>query len=228
MAAAPTQPTPLLISSPCVLVVVTYPNDEPGQQPLGPYLAQLHRGHSVERIELARLDQVQTGAQLVGILGAAHRPTWLRRYSPGRRVIRSSPGAAGGRTVRLQPVAGDPVRSAPRPGSDAARTGPARAQGGRSGGRRVPHRLVAAVAGLDDRQLDGALRPAVTMLRVLSRQTEYDANLTRPQLQACVAACKSCGDECERHAQMHEHCRVCAEACRRCEQACNQLLAAMQ
>ena len=23
-----------------------------------------------------------------------------------------------------------------------------------------------------------------------------------------VAACRSCGDECERHAQMHEHCRV--------------------
>jgi hypothetical protein len=65
-------------------------------------------------------------------------------------------------------------------------------------------------------------------LRVLSRQTEYDANLTRPQLQACVAACKSCADECERHAEMHEHCRVCAEACRRCEQACNELLAAVQ
>jgi hypothetical protein len=65
-------------------------------------------------------------------------------------------------------------------------------------------------------------------LRVLSRQTEYDANLTRPQLRACVAACKSCGDECQRHAGMHEHCRVCAEACRRCEQACNELLAAMK
>jgi len=47
-------------------------------------------------------------------------------------------------------------------------------------------------------------------------------------LEACVAICKSCGDECERHAQMHEHCRVCAEACRRCEQACRQLLAAMK
>ena len=65
-------------------------------------------------------------------------------------------------------------------------------------------------------------------LRVLSRQTEYDAYLTRSQLEACVAACKSCGDECERHAQMHEHCRVCAQACRRCEQACNELLAAMK
>jgi hypothetical protein len=65
-------------------------------------------------------------------------------------------------------------------------------------------------------------------LRVVSRQTEYDANVTRPLLEACVAACRSCGDECERHAQMHEHCRVCAEACRRCEHACRQLVAAIR
>ena len=65
-------------------------------------------------------------------------------------------------------------------------------------------------------------------LRVVSRQTEYDANLTRAQLQACITACRSCGDECERHAGMHEHWRVCAEACRRCEQACQELLTAMR
>jgi hypothetical protein len=65
-------------------------------------------------------------------------------------------------------------------------------------------------------------------LRVASRQTEYDANVTRPLVEACVAACRSCGDECERHAEMHEHCRVCAEACRRCERACRDLLAAMK
>jgi len=64
-------------------------------------------------------------------------------------------------------------------------------------------------------------------VRVISRQTEYDANITRPLLEACAATCKGCGDECERHAQMHAHCRVCAEACRRCEQACRDLLAAM-
>ena len=65
-------------------------------------------------------------------------------------------------------------------------------------------------------------------LRVASRQTGYDANVMRPLLGACVAACRSCGDECQRHAGMHEHCRVCAEACRRCEQACDQLLAAIR
>jgi hypothetical protein len=62
---------------------------------------------------------------------------------------------------------------------------------------------------------------------VTSRLVGYDANVTKPLLQACVAICKSCGDECERHARMHEHCRVCAEACRRCEQACRELLDAL-
>ncbi len=62
---------------------------------------------------------------------------------------------------------------------------------------------------------------------LLSRHTGYDANLTRAALEACAAACKTCGDECERHAGMHEHCRVCAEACRRCETACRELLASL-
>jgi hypothetical protein len=63
--------------------------------------------------------------------------------------------------------------------------------------------------------------------RVLSRHTGYDRNVARALLVACVAACRSCGDECARHAGMHEHCRLCADACRRCEQACQELLAAL-
>jgi len=63
--------------------------------------------------------------------------------------------------------------------------------------------------------------------QVLSRHTGYDANLTRSVLQACAAACKACGDECAQHAEMHEHCKVCAESCRRCEQACRDLIATL-
>ena len=66
-----------------------------------------------------------------------------------------------------------------------------------------------------------------TTARVLSRHTGYDANISRSLLEACATACKSCGDECETHAGMHEHCRICAEACRACERACRDLLAAM-
>jgi hypothetical protein len=62
---------------------------------------------------------------------------------------------------------------------------------------------------------------------VVSRQTAYDASVTRPLLAACVAVCRSCGDECERQAQPHAHCRVCEQACRRCEQACRELLGAL-
>ena len=64
--------------------------------------------------------------------------------------------------------------------------------------------------------------------RVAARQTEYDANVTRAILEACAQACRSCGDECERHADHHEHCRICADECRRCEEACRALLSAMQ
>jgi Domain of Unknown Function (DUF326) len=63
--------------------------------------------------------------------------------------------------------------------------------------------------------------------RVLTRQTAYDANVARAVVQACIQVSKSCGDECERHAAMHVHCRISAEECRRCEQVCREVLAAV-
>jgi len=66
-----------------------------------------------------------------------------------------------------------------------------------------------------------------TTARILSRHTGYDANITRAHLQACIAACRACGDECSEHAEMHEHCRICAEACRACETACTELLSSI-
>lgn len=60
--------------------------------------------------------------------------------------------------------------------------------------------------------------------KMVARQTKPDKELMRAQLQACMMACKVCGDECKRHAEMHEHCRICAEACRTCEAACQGLL----
>lgn len=63
---------------------------------------------------------------------------------------------------------------------------------------------------------------------VLSRPAMLDSRVVRPLLEACVASCRSCGEECERHAPRHEHCRVCAEACRRCEQACGDYLSVVK
>ncbi len=66
-----------------------------------------------------------------------------------------------------------------------------------------------------------------TAARVLSRHTGYDATIGRAMLQACVIACSACAQECGLHAEMHEHCGICADACRSCEQTCRDLLAAM-
>jgi hypothetical protein len=62
---------------------------------------------------------------------------------------------------------------------------------------------------------------------ITSRPSSSGPDVVGPLLESCVASCKSCGDECERHASMHEHCRICAEACRRAEQASRELLNAM-
>jgi hypothetical protein len=67
-----------------------------------------------------------------------------------------------------------------------------------------------------------------TTARVLSRQTAPDGGTLRTLLEACATACAACAGECAKHAEMHEHCRLCAEACRRSEQACLELLAALR
>ena len=63
--------------------------------------------------------------------------------------------------------------------------------------------------------------------RVLTRQTEAPNELVHAQLHACILACQLCGDECEQHGRMHEHCRICAQACRHCQERCNFLLGAI-
>ncbi len=60
--------------------------------------------------------------------------------------------------------------------------------------------------------------------RILSRQTNPDWNVMRAQVQAAALTAQNCADECEKHANMHEHCRICMEACRQCETSCNRLL----
>ena len=60
--------------------------------------------------------------------------------------------------------------------------------------------------------------------RILSRLTMPDWKLVRAQVESLKNAVQICGDECEQHADMHEHCRVCMEACRACEKSCERLL----
>lgn len=60
-------------------------------------------------------------------------------------------------------------------------------------------------------------------LRLISRPGTQDASVLRSQLDACATACRACAQECERHADHMEHCRVCAESCRDCAEACERM-----
>lgn len=57
---------------------------------------------------------------------------------------------------------------------------------------------------------------------VATRRTGSNGAVTKMMIEACGEACRVCAQECESHADMHEHCRICAEACRRCEAACRE------
>jgi hypothetical protein len=62
-----------------------------------------------------------------------------------------------------------------------------------------------------------------TTAEILSRPGP-NGDSWRSIVEACIAACRECAEECEQHAGHHEHCRICAEACRRCADACEALL----
>ena len=55
-----------------------------------------------------------------------------------------------------------------------------------------------------------------------SRRTGANEALLKRMIETCAEACRLCGDECQKHADRHEHCRICAEECRRCEQVCRE------
>ncbi|MBJ6724508.1 four-helix bundle copper-binding protein [Geomesophilobacter sediminis] len=63
--------------------------------------------------------------------------------------------------------------------------------------------------------------------RILARQSESESLLLRLQLETCATACRICAEECDKHAEMHRHCRVCANSCRNCEDKCRVMLKAM-
>lgn len=56
--------------------------------------------------------------------------------------------------------------------------------------------------------------------KLASRRTGSDESLLRDMLEICARACAMCADECAKHADHHEHCRICASDCRDCQQAC--------
>jgi DNA-binding CsgD family transcriptional regulator/tetratricopeptide (TPR) repeat protein len=156
-----------------VLLVVTYRNDEPGQQRLGPYLAELDRGNQVERMELPRLDRVETGAQLVGILGAAPAADLVEEVfarSEGNPFFTEELLAAvrvgsGALPATLRDLLRGRVQVLPKRSQDLLAVVAV-------AGRRVPHRLLARVAGLDEPDLVDALRVVVDHQLLVTRPGE--------------------------------------------------------
>ncbi|MDZ4110177.1 MAG: four-helix bundle copper-binding protein [Brevundimonas sp.] len=55
-----------------------------------------------------------------------------------------------------------------------------------------------------------------------ARRTGSNEAVIKSMLEVCADTCATCAAECDKHAGMHEHCRLCAEACRRCEDACRE------
>lgn len=60
--------------------------------------------------------------------------------------------------------------------------------------------------------------------RVLARPGQWDLLTVRDLLVTCVRSCTACAEECDRHAEHHRHCAICAEVCRACLRACTALL----
>jgi predicted ATPase len=160
-----------------VLLVVTYRNDEPGQQQLGPYLAELDRGGPVQRLELPRPDQAQTGVQLVGILGTAPPAELvdaLFARSEGNpffteELLAAVRAGSGELPATLRDLLRGRVEALPEHARDMLEVAAV-------AGRRVSHRLLASVAGIDDQQLVEGLRAALAsqLLVVTPGEDGYD------------------------------------------------------
>src|SRR5215212_1977752 len=145
-----------------LLLGVTYRSDETQRSRVGPYLAELDRGGPVQRLELARLDRAGTAAQLAGILGAAPAVDLVDGVfarSQGNpffteELLESVRAGFATLPTTMRDLLQGRIEALPGPARQVLRVAAV-------AGRQVSHPLLAAVTGLDEGQLDGALREAV-------------------------------------------------------------------
>jgi predicted ATPase/DNA-binding CsgD family transcriptional regulator len=184
-----------------LLLVVTYRSDEPGQQQLGPYLAQLDRGGPVQRLELARLDQVQTAAQLVSILGTAP-PADLAdsvfARSEGNpffteELLAAMRAGSGELPATLRDLLRGRIQALPEQARQVLAVIAV-------AGVRVPHRLLATVASLDDPELVEALRVMVAHQLVVVQPGEDGYQLRHALLREIIDADLLPGERARLHA----------------------------
>ncbi|MFB4288162.1 helix-turn-helix transcriptional regulator [Nonomuraea sp. ATR24] len=144
-----------------LLIVVTYRSDELHRaHPLRPLLAELARVGWVTRLELGRLTRREVLEQAAGILERRPSPAdmdMIYSRSEGNPLfVEALLGDPGGDTLpeSLRDLLLASVERLPDETQELLRVASA-------GGQRIEHDLLAAVAGLDETALSGALRPAV-------------------------------------------------------------------
>jgi DNA-binding NarL/FixJ family response regulator len=147
-----------------LLIIVTFRSDELHRtHPLRPMLAALDRIAWVERVELPRLTSHDTAELAAGILGrqlAGDLAEALYRRTEGNPLFVETLLGCDGELNRelpesLRDLLLDTMRRLPEDTQEVLRVASA-------GGETTGHGLLAAVTGLDDAALTGALRPAVT------------------------------------------------------------------
>jgi predicted ATPase len=144
-----------------LLLVCTYRSDELHRRhPLRPFLAELERRPTVERIELVPLSREELSALLEGVLG--ERPdgallTDLFERSDGNPFFAEELLAASADGGAIPETLRDALMMRVE-----ALSGPARGllRTAAAAGRRVSHRLLAEAADLTEAELDDALRDA--------------------------------------------------------------------
>jgi DNA-binding CsgD family transcriptional regulator/tetratricopeptide (TPR) repeat protein len=185
-----------------LLVVVTYRNDEPSHQRFGPYLAELDRADRVGRVELVRLDRAQTVAQLVGILGAAPAAELADAVfarSEGNpffteELLGSARAGSSELPATLRDLLRGRIQALPEPASQVLAVVAV-------AGRRVPHRLLAAVAGRDDDILVTMLRAAVAGQLLVTQPGEDGYEFRHALLREVVEADLLPGERAQLHGQ---------------------------
>ncbi|WP_188510734.1 aldehyde dehydrogenase [Conyzicola nivalis] len=66
-----------------------------------------------------------------------------------------------------------------------------------------------------------------TMMRMMMRPTGYDMASMMGMLEATMMMCRACATECMMHADMSDHCAMCAEVCTNAVTAMEELKASM-
>jgi DNA-binding CsgD family transcriptional regulator/tetratricopeptide (TPR) repeat protein len=186
-----------------VLLVVTYRNDEPGQQRLGPYLAELDRAGRVDRIELPRFQRREVAAQLTAILREAPTADLVDAMfarSEGNPFFTEElleAVRAGSRELptTLRDLLSGRIQGLPEPARHVLGVAAV-------AGRPLPHRLLAAVAGLEEPRLGGALRAAVDHQLLVTRPGEDGYGFRHALLQEVVYADLLPGERAHMHAAL--------------------------